>query len=56
MSENAVPVESGGNIGRAVLSLKPGIEGEVKVLEISSYQADLARTLQPDLAVFLNFT
>ena len=56
LSENAVPVESGGNIGRAVLSLKPGIEGEVKVLEISSYQADLARTLQPDLAVFLNFT
>ena len=54
--ENHVPVESGGNIGKAVLDLKPGIEGEVKVLEISSYQAELARSLQPDLAVFLNFS
>jgi len=56
LSENEVPVESGGNIGKAVLDLKPGIEGEVKVLEISSYQAELARSLQPDLAVFLNFS
>lgn len=56
LSENGVPVESGGNIGKAVLSLEPGVEGEVKVLEISSYQADLARSLQPDLAVFLNFS
>ena len=54
--ENHIPVESGGNIGKAVLDLKPGIEGEVKVLEISSYQAELARSLQPDLAVFLNFS
>ena len=53
---NSVPVESGGNIGKAALDLKPGIEGEVKVLEISSYQAELARSLQPDLAVFLNFS
>lgn len=54
--ENGVPVEAGGNIGKAVLSLKPGVEGEIKILEISSYQADLARTLQPDLAIFLNFS
>ena len=54
--KNDIPVESGGNIGKAVLSLKPGKDGEVKVLEISSYQADLARSLQPDIAVFLNFS
>lgn len=56
LSENRVPVESGGNIGKAALSLQPGVEREIKVLEISSYQAELARTLQPDLAVFLNFS
>ena len=56
LSENRIPVESGGNIGQAALSLQPGIEREIKVLEISSYQAELARTLQPDLAVFLNFS
>ena len=56
LSENKFPVESGGNIGQAVLSLQPGVEREIKVLEISSYQAELARTLQPDLAIFLNFS
>ncbi len=53
--ENKFLVESGGNIGKAALSLEPGREGEIKILEISSYQADLARSLQPDIAVFLNF-
>ena len=56
LSENQFPVEAGGNTGHAVLSLQPGIEREIKILEISSYQSELARTLQPDLAVFLNFS
>lgn len=56
LSLNNIPVESGGNIGKAVLSLQPGVEREVKLLEISSYQAELARSLQPDLAIFLNFS
>ncbi len=56
LAKNGMPVESGGNIGKAVLSLQPGIEKEVKVIEISSYQAEIARSLQPDLAVFLNFS
>ena len=43
-----------GNIGKAVLELS-GIEGFV-VLEISSYQAELAQCLDPDIAVFLNFS
>lgn len=55
LSENNYLVESGGNIGKAALSLEPGREGEIKILEISSYQAELARSLQPDLAIFLNF-
>ncbi len=50
------PGQLGGNIGKAVLSLDPAIDGEVAVIELSSYQTELARTLQPDLAVFLNLS
>lgn len=46
----------GGNIGRGVLDLDPPRPGEVIVLELSSYQTDLARTLAPDVAVFLNLS
>jgi len=45
-----------GNIGRGVLDLDPADEGEVVVLELSSYQTDLARALTPDVAVFTNLT
>ena len=50
------PSQLGGNIGNAVLGLDPAIDGEVAVVELSSYQTDLARTLQPDIAVFLNLS
>ncbi|MBV1867691.1 MAG: UDP-N-acetylmuramoyl-L-alanine--D-glutamate ligase [Marinosulfonomonas sp.] len=45
-----------GNIGRGVLDLEPGQDGDVVVLELSSYQTDLARALTPDIAVFTNLT
>ncbi|MEM1314798.1 MAG: UDP-N-acetylmuramoyl-L-alanine--D-glutamate ligase [Pseudomonadota bacterium] len=50
------PVQMGGNIGRGVLDLAPPEEGETLVLELSSYQIELARSLGPDIAVFLNLT
>lgn len=50
------PAQVGGNIGRGVLDLDPASEGMVVVLELSSYQIDLARALQPDIAVFLNLS
>ncbi len=50
------PAQLGGNIGRGVLDLEPATDGEVVVLELSSYQTDLARMLQPDVAVFLNIS
>lgn len=50
------PVQMGGNIGRAALDLDPPRPGEVYVLELSSYQTELARTLAPDIAVFLNLS
>ena len=50
------PVQMGGNIGRGVLDLDPAEDGMVVVLELSSYQIELARALQPDIAVFLNIS
>lgn len=56
LSECGRPVQMGGNIGRGVLSLDPAQDGEVVVLELSSYQTDLARALTPDVAVFTNLS
>lgn len=50
------PTQMGGNIGTGVLSLEPAIDGEVVVLELSSYQTDLARALTPDVAVLTNLS
>ena len=49
-------VQMGGNIGRGVLDLEPASEGQVTVLELSSYQTELARSLGPDIAVFMNLS
>ncbi len=45
-----------GNIGRGVLDIDPGGDGSVVVLELSSYQTELARALTPDVAVFTNLS
>lgn len=45
-----------GNIGRGVLDIDPPADGGVVVLELSSYQTELARALTPDIAVFTNFS
>ena len=50
------PMQLAGNIGRGVLDLDPPGEGAVVVLELSSYQTDLARALTPDVAVFTNLS
>lgn len=50
------PTQLAGNIGRGVLDMDPAIDGEVVVLELSSYQTDLARALTPDIAVFTNLS
>lgn len=50
------PVQMAGNIGRGVLDIDPAQDGEVVVLELSSYQTDLARALTPDVAVFTNLS
>ncbi len=50
------PSQLAGNIGRGVLDLEPAVDGEVVVLELSSYQTELARALTPDIAVFTNLS
>jgi UDP-N-acetylmuramoylalanine--D-glutamate ligase len=44
----------GGNIGTAILSLDEPRPGRVHVIEVSSYQIDLAPTLDPSVGVLLN--
>ena len=56
LTENGTPAQLGGNIGRGVLDLDPASDGMVVVLELSSYQTDLARALTPDIAVFTNLS
>jgi UDP-N-acetylmuramoylalanine--D-glutamate ligase len=50
------PAQLAGNIGRGVLDIDPPHDGEVVVLELSSYQTELARSLTPDVAVFTNLS
>jgi UDP-N-acetylmuramoylalanine--D-glutamate ligase len=47
-------VQMGGNIGVPVLALDPFARGRVYVLEVSSYQIDLAPSLRPTVGILLN--
>lgn len=55
-SSSGKSCQMGGNIGVPVLDLDPPIDGDFVVLELSSYQTELARALAPDIAVFLNLS
>ncbi len=48
--------QMGGNIGRAALTLDPPAPGRVYVLECSSYQIELAPSLNPTAGILLNLT
>ena len=56
LAEAGRPTQLAGNIGKGVLSIDPAQDGEVIVLELSSYQTELARALTPDVAVFTNLS
>ena len=49
-------VALGGNIGNAVLDLVPFADDLTYVLELSSFQIDLAPSLAPDAAALINIT
>lgn len=56
LQELGADVQLGGNIGRAVLTLDPLKESRIYVLELSSFQIDLAPSLRPTVAVLLNIS
>ena len=57
MLESAgIPTLMGGNIGLPILSREPLAKGGVYVLELSSYQIDLAHSLACDIAVLTNLS
>ncbi len=49
-------MQLGGNIGTAVLSLEPPVNARNYVVECSSYQIDLAPSLNPSAGILLNLT
>tara|TARA_R110002110_G_scaffold3104_3_gene15856 strand:+ start:11281 stop:12690 length:1410 start_codon:yes stop_codon:yes gene_type:complete len=49
-------VRVGGNIGKAVLELDAPTPASIYVVEVSSYQIDLAPGLAPDVGILLNIT
>ncbi len=48
--------QMGGNIGRAVMTLDPPLPSRHYVVECSSYQIDLAPSLNPSAGILLNLT
>jgi UDP-N-acetylmuramoylalanine--D-glutamate ligase len=56
IGSSGLDAQMGGNIGVPVLALEPFKAGRVYVLEVSSYQLDLAPTLQPTVGILLNVT
>lgn len=49
-------VQLGGNIGTAILSLAPPQVGRVHVIECSSFQIDLAPSIDPSIGILINLT
>jgi UDP-N-acetylmuramoylalanine--D-glutamate ligase len=56
LKESGRDTQLGGNIGTAVLTLDPPKNGRFYVVECSSYQIDLAPTLNPTAGILLNLT
>ncbi len=56
LSEAGRDAQLAGNIGRGVLDIDPPEDGGAVILELSSYQTELARALTPDIAVFTNLS
>jgi UDP-N-acetylmuramoylalanine--D-glutamate ligase len=56
LREAGKDVQMGGNIGTAILSLEPPANERAHVIECSSFQIDLAPSLNPTVGVLLNIT
>jgi UDP-N-acetylmuramoylalanine--D-glutamate ligase len=56
LSTVGLDVQMGGNIGTPILALKPFAPGRVHIIECSSFQIDLAPSIDPTIAVLLNIS
>jgi UDP-N-acetylmuramoylalanine--D-glutamate ligase len=56
LKQAGLKVAVGGNIGIGVLALPAPAEVEVYVIEVSSYQLDLATSFAPDVAILTNIS
>ena len=56
LEEAGLDVQMGGNIGTPVLALEPFAPDRVYVIEVSSYQIDLAPGIDPSIGVLLNIS
>ncbi len=56
LKECGMDVQMGGNIGRPVLDLDEFSKDRIYVVEVSSYQIDLAPSLAPDVGVMMNLS
>jgi len=56
LARAGLDVQLGGNIGTAILSLEPPGRGRAHVIECSSFQIDLAPSLDPLVGILLNVT
>lgn len=56
MRDAGFDTQLGGNIGTAILSLEPPRNGRVHVVEVSSYQIDLAPSLDPSVGILINLS
>jgi UDP-N-acetylmuramoylalanine--D-glutamate ligase len=56
LSSVGYDVQVGGNIGTAILSLQEPRGGRVHVIEVSSYQIDLAPSLDPSVGILINIS
>ncbi len=55
-ASSGMDAQLGGNIGTAILSLAPPSIGRVHAIECSSYQIDLAPSLDPSIGILINLT
>ena len=55
-AKNGRAVAVGGNLGTPILSLPPPSQTRVHVIECSSFQIDLAPTIDPSVGILLNVT
>lgn len=56
LKEAGMDVQMGGNIGVPVLQLEEPVDRRIYVVECSSYQIDLAPTLDADVGILLNLS